>query len=242
MTKNPEAFLGMTAIAVPEFFKLRDRVKDEFGRQHYQKHQRHDAVRKYGAGRTHTLPFDDRLCAYLMITKGVLKYAVAQIFDVSTDTVMRAYNEMEPVIVKALKSPEKIFWHVTHRRKDDDIRKWINPDKASLDGVVINTTKPGDKDTILEYSRRGKGTGLNVLTVVDGDGQLAWISDAEPASYHDTKVYDMHHNVEFLATFNVVLSDRGLGGAEKDMRVSHVYGIKRRPGCELAEEDRKINS
>lgn len=242
MAKNPKTFLGTTSLAVPEFYKLRDRVKDEFGRQHYQKHKRPDAVRKYGAGRTHTLPFDDRLCAYLMIMRGVMKDAVAQLFDVSTDTIMRACNEMMPVIVKALKSPGKIFWHVTHRKRDEDIRKWINPDKASVDGVVINTSKPGDKDTILEYSRRGKGTGFNVVTAVDKDGQLGWISDGEPASNHDAKVYNMHRSVPFMATFNVVLTDRGLGGAEKDMRVRHVYGIKRRPGCELAEEDRKINS
>lgn len=242
LAKNPEAFLRTTTLVVSEFNKLSDTVKDEFGRQHYQKHKHPDGARKYGAGRTHTLPFEDRLCAYLMIMRGVMKDAVAQIFDVSTDTIMRAHNEMLPVVIKALKSPAKIFWHVTHRKKNDDIRKWINPDKGSVDGVVIKTSKPGDKDTILEYSRRGKGTGLNTLTAVDGDGQLCWISNPEPASFHDTKVYNMHNNVPFMATFNVMLTDRGLGGAEKDMRVNHVYGIKRRPGRELAEEDRRINS
>ena len=242
LAKNPQSFLRTTTVTVKEFFKLLNETKDEAGRQDYQKHKRSKTGRKYGAGRTHTLPYEDRLCAGLMVLRGVMTDAVAQIFNVSADTIKRAFDEVLPVITKALKSPQKIFWHVTHAGPNDDIRKWMNTDKGAVDGTVINTSKPADKDTILEYSRRGKGVGLNVLTAVDGDGQLSWISGAEPASYHDTKVYKMHSNARFMATFHMMLTDKGLIGAEDDKRVNHVHGIKRRPGRDLPEEDRKTNS
>ena len=241
LAKNPRLFLETTTTSVDEFYKLKDETKDEAGRQHYQKHKQRKITRKYGAGRPHILPYEDRLCAALMVMRGVIKGAVAQIFDVSEDTITRAFNEMLPVLVKALKSPGRVYWHATHA-KNGDIRDWIDPDKLSVDALVINTSKPSDKDTILLYSRRGKGTGYNVVSGVDGSGQLAWVSAAEPASFHDTKVYGMHANPLFMALFKMMLTDRGLIGAEKDKRVNHVHGIKRRPRRDLAEGDRKINS
>ena len=242
LAERPKNFLIMTGFVVKEFYKLVDRTKDEAGRQDYKKHKQREMKRKYGAGRPHKLPFADRLCAALMVMNGVLKAAIAEIFDVSVDTIERVYNEIEPVLIKALKSPEKIYWHATHSRKNADIREWMNLEKVSTDAVVIETTKPRDKATILLYSRRGKGIGLNVLTSVDADGQVCRICPGEPASHHDAKVYGKYRNLNFSMLPDMLLTDRGLIGVEKDMRVNHVHGIKKRPGRELAEEDRKINS
>lgn len=242
LAERPKNFLKMTGLVVKEFYKLVDRTQDEAGRQDYKKHKQREIKRKYGAGRPHKLPFADRLCAALMVMNGVLKEAIAEIFDVSVDTIERVYNEIEPVLIKALESPGRVYWHATHSRKNADIREWMNLEKVSTDAVVIETTKPRDKATILLYSRRGKGIGLNVLTSVDADGKLCRVCPGEPASYHDAKVYKKYRNPNFSKLAEMLLTDKGLIGVEKDMSVNHVHGIKKRPGHEITEEDRKINS
>ena len=144
--------------------------------QDCQKHKRSEAGRKYGAGRPRTLPHEDGLHAGLTILGGVITDAAAQIFSVSADATGRAFDEVPPAVTKALGSPQEIFWHAARAGPNGDIRKWMSADKGAADGAVVNTSKPADKDAILEYSRHGKGAGLNVPAAVDGDGQLSWTS------------------------------------------------------------------
>ena len=118
----------------------------------------------------------------------------------------------------------------------------MDTSKGMLDGTVFNTSKPPDEKVLLEYARRGKGIGFNVLTTLDGRGRVAWLSGSVPASKNDTWLYKKARNPRFMALFIELFTDRGLYGAEKDARVNHVHGIKRRPGKDLSEEDRAINS
>ena len=240
--KRKDNFLATTSITVEEFEEMYKVVEPEAAKQHNKQHKQRKIERKYGAGRAHLLPLQDRACACLMVLKGLKKRTVATIFDVSHDTINKAYNELMPVLAKCLKTPQAIFWHVTHAEENEDLRKWMDPRQVAFDGTVVNTTKPPDKKTLLVYARRGKGVGFNVMTGADGTGIVVWLSKAVPASWNDAKTYKKTRNAKFMARFTVAYSDRGLNGAEKDERVNHVHGIKRRPGGELSEEDRKINS
>lgn len=242
LIKDEKAFLASVSLTVAEFFKLCERIMNEVGLQHYRAHKHDKRARKYGAGRAHLLPFEDRLCAALMVLRGTKKFAVAQIFHVSMDTIGRAYEEMVSVINKCLDSPQKVYWHVTHAKEGEDLTRWMDTSKGSLDGTVINTTKPPDKDVLLEHSRRGKGVGLNTLTTIDARGKVVWVSASVPASKNDVWLYKESRNARFMSAFVKLYTDRGLVGAEKDARVNHVHGIKRRPGKELSEEERAINS
>ena len=242
MAARPTSFLHSTSLTVGEFRKLCDTVKEKAGKLHRQQHKDREIVRKYGAGRTHLMPFQDRLCACLMVMRGASKHDLSHMFDVSPDTIRRAYNEFMKVLAACLKTPQRIYWHVTHAKKDDDIRKWMNPEKGAIDGVVFKTTKPPSKDVLKEHARRGKGVGVNVLTNIDADGMMVSLSKCVPASKNDTWLYKKARNPRFLAWFKASFTDRGFFGAEKDGRVKHVHGIKRLPGKKLSEEDRAINS
>ena len=197
--------------------------------------------RKYGAGRIHECPLIDRMGMALMLLRGHSEQTVSHTFKVSCETArvtlmifVRAFN-------KCLETPRRTTWEIVYRLRPGDLRAFMD-EKASLDATVFNTTKPPDKETFDAMYRRGKGLGLNVLTVVSHGSKIVYISDPLPASVNDVSTYKRVVNEGVLALFAAVYADRGFIGANKNENIRLVHGDKKPPGGQLSEESRNKNA
>ena len=124
----------------------------------------------------------------LMLMRGHTEGVIARIFGVSCETVRVTLMDVVDAIDKCLETPQRITWKIIHRLKPGDLWAFTG-EKASLDAVVFNTTKPPNKAIFDAMYRRGKGLGLNVLTVVAYGGKIVYTSEPMPASANDAALY-----------------------------------------------------
>lgn len=240
LENKPRKFRSFFGVNAREFKKLYDKVEPVYVKQEYRANRIRNK-RKYGAGRIHECPLNDRIGMALMLMRGNTVEVVSEIFDVSCETVRKTLMKVVHVFNKCLKTPKRITWKIVYQLKPGDIRNFMGKN-ASLDATVFNTTKPPDKETFDAMYRRGKGLGLNVMTVVSCDGELAYISEPVPASVNDAATYKLVVNEALLAVFECIYTDRGFIGVNKNPKVLLVHGDKKPPGGQLSEESRRKNA
>lgn len=264
--ETPRRFRSYFGFNEREFRKLCDNIAPVAARMAH-KQRRIRNSRKYGAGRPHKCPLLDRVGMALMLLRGHTEEVVGGLFGVSRDTVKAALKELQPVLAVCLETPKKITWKIVHPRKNGDLRdhmqgeegaeearmeavkreaEEVEDGEAAVDATVFNTTKPSDKETYKLLSRRGKGVGLNVMTVVKLSGKIAFLSWPAPASVSDANLYRATRNKNLMKHFERAYTDRAFIGVEDDPRILLVHGDKKPPGGELSEKslakNRWINS
>lgn len=237
---NPRRHLSLFGFNPREMDVFYERLEPVMVRLAY-KRSRIRTKRRYGAGRIHECPLKDRIGMALMIMRGHSEEVTAQTFNVSCETVRVTLMDVVDAINKCLETPQRITWKIIHRLKPGDLRAFTG-EKASLDAVVFNTTKPPDKATFDAMYRRGKGLGLNVLIVVDYAGKIIYTSDPMAASVHDSALYKAVVEEALLALFSVVYADRAFIGVNMNPNVRLVHGDKKPPGGQLSEESRAKNA
>ena len=242
LEKWPRRFRSLVALTVDEARNLRKVVQAHALRESGRTSKRRNRTRKYGAGRPHEFCFNDRFYMALMRLRGATEEFVSAIFNAPYGAINAALNEMVPFLLACTPTPKFIKWRVTHLRKDQKITDFMDPREGAVDATVIPTTKPPKKETLKAFSRRGKGVGLNVQTIVDARGRVVDATRCRPASMNDARLYKETRNYLLLRLFEKLFSDKGYYHAEKYDYVNLIHGDKKPRGGELSDRSRKKNS
>lgn len=240
--KRPSTHLSATSLTHDEVSELYDKVKPVALRQAYRRFHKHGRKRKYGAGRTHEYGLRDRLVMALMQLRGKSEEDVALAFDVAHDTARAALAELLPILYMVIDIPRRLARRVSRQRRDRPLDDYLDLEMGVMDAMVINTTKPRDRDVLKAYSRRKKGVGRNVQTTLDGGGYIIDATRPVRAAINDAALFHLSRNGRLLRAVKKWFTDRGYYHVEKAPDITIIHGDKKPPGGELSEESLKKNS
>lgn len=239
---RPSTHLSATSLKISEVDELYAEVKPVALRQAYRRFHKHGRTRKYGAGRQHEFGLRDRLVMALMQLRGKSEEDVALVFDVSHDTARAALTELLPILHMILDIPRRLGRRVSRPRRDRPLDDYLDLEMGVIDALVVNTTKPRDRDVLKSYSRRKKGVGLNVQTSLDGNGYIIDATRPVRAAINDAALYHRTRNYQLLRALKKWFADRAYYHVEKSPDITLIHGDKKPPGGELSEESHKKNS
>lgn len=224
----------LTGVTVGQLARLIEEVGPVWEAERAERLDRPDRKRAPGAGRKHTLAFGARLVMVLMYLRWNISYrALGGLFGVSKDAVLRAMDELLPVLADyGITAPDG------QRRIGGEsdllatLAELSDAQRAALvDGTFVPTGRPGggwDAQRAL-YNARKHRHAHNFQAISDDQGRLLYVGGATVGSTHDLTALAASTAAGPLADSGVcVIGDKAYQGIAGRLDLAEAFTPKRR--------------
>lgn len=264
LTRNPQVFKSMTGLKVAEFDQLYQDVLPLMTQAHQTRLSRQDRQRAIGAGAVFKLDACDQLLLTVVWLRVYPTHEVLGfLFGVSDSTVSRLVNRIVPLLARAGRDTMKMTDPGPKSRRSLSQLYETEPAlRVIVDSFEQRVTAPRDRkeaDTYFSGKKRCHTIKTQVV-VAETSGRIVFVSESVPGRTADITLARESGLAKALPPNAHILGDLAYTGLDKpaapprgkdrdrdrDKKTEKFTQMvevpkKRKPKCELSEEDRAFN-
>jgi len=245
LSKKPLLFKSFTGLTVQEF----DDIYDKQITKRYHDYEikrlsnRKNRKRTMGAGRPFNLDLRDRFVMLLVYYRLYITYTLSGfLFDLDQSTVCRNIQKIEPLVMKCLPIPQKIYNMTKRLRTLDEVEQYFPGFLSFIDSTEQQIPRPKNRrKRNAYYSGKKKRHTVKTQLMVNNHGLIIHKLGYKKGRRHDYDIYKKNHPLVPKQVVNVF--DLGYLGVENDFpeRISFLPKRKKR-NLDLSAEERYYNN
>ena len=205
---------------------------------------RKNRKRTMGAGRPFNLDLRDRFVMLLVYYRLYITYTLSGfLFDLDQSTVCRNIQKIEPLVMKCLPIPQKIYNMTKRLRTLDEVEQYFPGFLSFIDSTEQQIPRPKNRrKRNAYYSGKKKRHTVKTQLMVNNHGLIIHKLGYKKGRRHDYDIYKENHPVTPKQV--VTIFDLGYLGIEKDFpeqQSSLPKRKKRNQEEELSMEEKDYN-